>query len=148
MDLSLLAVSMEAVPYHLLHPSTFEPLFDPETKQPVTVDIFSTDGPRFRDRENEAVQKRLDRMVEERKKTKKASTSSVLSAAEQDAEKLDALVACIAGWQNVGLDGKPLKFSPDNARKLLSDNRFRWMRLQLEAATENRANFLPSSPTT
>lgn len=149
MDLSKLAVSMEAVAYHLLHPATLEPLFD-DDGSPVTVDIFSTDGPRFRERENEAVQRRLDRMMEDRRAAKKKGVSKPvnLTPEEQDAEKLDALVACIAGWSNVGMDGKVLKFSPENAKALLGRGEFRWIRAQLEMATENRGNFLPSSPTT
>jgi hypothetical protein len=56
-------------------------------------------------------------------------------------EGTDMLVACTVSWTFDVLDGKPFPFSPENARKFWSDDRFRRFREQANLFIGNEANF-------
>ena len=47
--------------------------------------------------------------------------------------------ACVTGWDNIELDGKPLEYSKDNARLIVS--RFYWIADQVGAHLSNDENF-------
>ena len=53
---------------------------------------------------------------------------------------VDLLVGCTLGWRGLESDGKPLEFSPANARMLYES--FPAIRQQINEATAERKNFL------
>jgi hypothetical protein len=155
MDLSTLAVSLEAVTYQLRHLKTGEPLFDDKTKEPIAFDLYSADHPAVDDADFELARRRLNKAMAEAaaaktKKGKKAETQAEVEVTKEEADedRVEALVSAIAGGRHITVDGQPLAFSKENARKLLSDPRFKWIRRQLQRFHSDLANFLPPSPTT
>ena len=48
--------------------------------------------------------------------------------------------ACIMGWENMEFDGKPVKFTKDEAAKILAATP--WLTDQIGAFIKNRANFI------
>jgi hypothetical protein len=159
MDISSLAVSMEAAAYQLRHLTTGEPVVDPKTKEPVVFFLYCVDHPKVDEADFAAARQRLNAAISEAaakaaerngKKGKKAvePVQVEISKDDADAEKLESLLAMVAGWQNIDMDGKPFPYSPENARKFLTDPRFKWIRRQIARFAENLENFLPPSPTT
>lgn len=68
----------------------------------------------------------------------------------EDAEETkDELVARIAtytlNWGNLELDGQPVPFSPDAARRLYSDDAFGWVLVSVAQAADAAENFMRSS---
>jgi hypothetical protein len=69
---------------------------------------------------------------------------------EAEAELIELYTAITVGWHLVGPDGQVLNVecTRDNARTLYRDNRFLWVRRQVDQFCSNVANFIqPSSPT-
>lgn len=65
---------------------------------------------------------------------------------ERENEGLELLAAATRGWSDkLMLDGAPLQFSQDAAKKLYA--RFPWIKEQVDAAVADRANFLPGNGT-
>jgi hypothetical protein len=60
-------------------------------------------------------------------------------------DKVDLAVAATKTWRNVTLDGVELAPTQDNFRKLYGRKGMGWIREQVDAAVENRANFLPAA---
>lgn len=58
---------------------------------------------------------------------------------DTDIEEAKIYATCITGWKNLALDGAELEFTLENATKVLI--RFAWLRDQVAAAVEKRANF-------
>lgn len=136
MDLSSLDTASAAAAgatLHLRHPATDAPLTTDEG-EPITIACLGMDSQAFVKRQNQVINQRLA-----------AGTKAKVTAEAVLAESVDTIAACITGWQNVILDGAPLAFSPENAKKLLT--RFAWIREQVDRFIGDRANFLPASPT-
>lgn len=55
------------------------------------------------------------------------------------------IAAAIVGWENVELDGKPLEYSPENAIRLVTDERTSWVAEQVAPFSLSRRNFTPKS---
>ncbi len=139
MDLSTLEPIKDAATYQIRHPVTNEPLVaTPSSKdgkgEPVTIDLLSADSDAFKSRQFAALNKRL-----------RTGKKPKLNAEDIDEEALDLIAACITGWRNIELDGKPYPFSADNAKALL--RRLPWLREQLDEAIADRANFIRTSRT-
>lgn len=73
------------------------------------------------------------------------SLSGLRPGAEEHYEEMnDELADIVSGW-NLVMGGKPLPFSKQAARELLSDPRRGWLRAQLVAARDNRERFIGAS---
>lgn len=75
----------------------------------------------------------IDRQITERKLE--------LTAADLEERLIERLTAITLRWENISLDGAPHTFSPENARRLFTEQL--WIREQVVAFVEDRANFLP-----
>ena len=61
-------------------------------------------------------------------------------------ENIELLVACTLNWAGIRAKGQPLPFSVDNARVIYA--KLPWLREQVKAFIEDRANFLKASAPT
>lgn len=59
-----------------------------------------------------------------------------------ESEALDIYIMCTKDWINVELDGKPLKCTKDNVKKIYEDENYAWLHEQVITFMENRANFI------
>ena len=59
-------------------------------------------------------------------------------------DEIDELAACTAGWRGFKEDGKELPFNLENATRLYTNGD--WVREQVSAAMNDRANFIKDSP--
>ena len=84
-------------------------------------------------------QRRTDRQLLVMKRRNKADAD--VTAAELEAIATDQAVAALADWEWAGLmfDGKPVKFTPENARELVS--KVRWIRDWIVDKARDRGNF-------
>lgn len=67
-----------------------------------------------------------------------------LTAEISEAKSINRLARATVGWSGIDLDGEPLPFSEENAKKLYK--RFRWLRQQAFMFLSDRANFMKASP--
>ncbi len=70
------------------------------------------------------------------------SGSSNYTVQDSEAEGTDVLTACTTGFTFDTLDGQPFPFTPANARRFWSDDRFRRWRQGAEAFYTSEANFM------
>ena len=126
--LNLSTASAEGVQMELLHPVT-EVSFDP----PIHITVVGMDSDRYQKIQREATNKRL------KKAQHRGRVRLQVTAEELEQESIELLAKCILGWENIEWEGEPLKFSLDNAKKLVS---VQWIREQLDAFIGDRANFL------
>jgi hypothetical protein len=61
-----------------------------------------------------------------------------------ETESLDTVLACLAGWENIVLDGAPVEFNQNNARRVLV--RLPWLIEQAETFLHDRQNFIARLP--
>jgi hypothetical protein len=130
------ATSEAGVVMEVRHPTTDAVLKQPNG-QPVTVTLAGEDSERYR----RAWRESTDRKLKMQQRGRQVS----ISAESVEADAVEILVACTIGWSGIGMDGAPLEFSPDNARKIYA--RLRWLREQADSFISDRANFLRASPT-
>lgn len=57
-------------------------------------------------------------------------------------QQVERLVLCTLGWENMEMDGKEFDYSPQNARVLYSNQRFGWVRDQIDEALRGAENFI------
>lgn len=57
-------------------------------------------------------------------------------------QQVERLVLCTLGWKNMEMDGKPYEFSAQNARALYANQRFGWLRDQIDIALRGLENFI------
>lgn len=120
----------------ILHPTKNIPLG-------ITFFVRGTDSSAFR----EITRKHQNRRME---KAKKKRGQLSMTAEELEAESIDTLVACTAGWKTGDknhielVDGEYLDCTPENARRLYSDPGFSWLREQIDNEIGDRSNFLTS----
>lgn len=120
----------------LRHPATNAVLTKPDGSA-ITITLAGTDSERHRRAARAATNRRLKNSTGRRQNT--------LTAEEIEGDGIDLLVASTIGWDGVMVDGQPLAYTPDNARKLYK--RFSWVTEQAEAFVAERGNFLKASPT-
>jgi hypothetical protein len=135
MDLASLASVDEGSTLELRHPGTGAPLLDDDEK-PISITLAGKDSDRYRATQR-AISNRL--LKQGRKQT------PTVEAMEADA--VEVLVACTLEWSGVVIDGEPLKCSAANARKIYTDPRCAWIREQVDAFIDDRANFSKASST-
>lgn len=63
-------------------------------------------------------------------------------------QQVERLVLCTLGWKNMEMDGKAYDFSAQNARALYANQRFGWLRDQIDAALRAVENFIKTQSAT
>lgn len=128
MDLSDLAVSQDEFLVEIRHPKTFEVLLD-DDGAPFTIGVLSSDTNKSRN----AV---AALKSEYRAKAKGDAT------AEELAELGAKTIAEMTTSCNLVFNKKKMKFSVDEMAKLLANPSYNWLKDQVSAAMDNRANFI------
>lgn len=82
------------------------------------------------------------------RKVKNETLRRVAKGDDLDADQISAAVytACVTGWRDLSVDGKPLEYSVEAANDLLV--RFPWLMDQIGTAVESRSNFTRPSEKT
>jgi len=126
----------------ILHPKTNNPLKSRTNGAEAYIDLISSDSDRARFQLRETLRRRM------------AAAQRVgrarVTPEEQEAEGVDLLVSMTTGWLLLTPDGDPIDVpcTPENARLLYDDNRFFWIKRQVDEFTADAGNFMPnSSPT-
>lgn len=126
MDLSRYDVSAAAgagADMQVKHPSTGEDLKQKDGK-PFFVRVIGNDAPSVRE---------AFRAIKEKQARGELDT-------EEAARQMVAV--CIVGWSDeMEMDGKPFKYSPENALKLVQDERTAWIAEQITPFALRRRNF-------
>jgi hypothetical protein len=86
--------------------------------------------------------KQHDRRMERTRRGKSFAT-----AAEVRSESAEVLAAATIAFRNMALDGQPLVYSPELARKIYNATRFGWIVEQLSRHLSDRERFFPKSST-
>lgn len=113
----------------LTSPGTGEPL-------DIEIDVMGADSDQYKDRSRD-IQRRRQKAMEKARKLTFASPEEV------EADVVELLVAVTTGWRNVEEGGKAVPFSGNAARELY--RKYDWIREQVDAAINDRANFLPKA---
>lgn len=129
-SLDIVAASDKPARFEIRHPVTNKPLGS-------FVSVYGRDSTVFRDHIRETQNERIRQAAMLRKR---AIEPDLPTMEEQEKEVVDLLVAATADFDNVILDGAPLSFSPDNARRLYT--RFPWLRGQVDRAIGDVQSFL------
>lgn len=141
-SLDLKAAADRGAPVHLEHPITGALLYlDGEAQQlPVRIWLMGEDGTVGRQLKRKTLDRALDRIT--------AGKKTALDSATVESDRIARLVALTARWENMlPLDGETLTYTPENARRLYSDERLTWIPEQLERRLEDRQRFFASAPT-
>lgn len=129
-NLDTVKVSDEGADMELRHPATRAVICN-EAGDPITIRLVGTDSTIYR----KAQAAITNRKLAQNKRNVK------ITAEELEADGLELLAKCTVNWHHdLAVDGAPLEFSVDNARKLY--RRFPWIREQAEEFVNERANFL------
>ncbi len=129
-DIESLAIQ-ESTVVKLLHPATQEVLYaDKEEKKPVTITVHSTSSKAYR----KAVSAMQNRTI-------KRGQKKPLTAEQQREEGIELLVACCVTSDNLTYKGAAVKAESD-FRALLSDDKFSWVKNQVDEALGNVENFI------
>ncbi|WP_340149988.1 hypothetical protein [uncultured Sneathiella sp.] len=118
----LRARSEAGAPLTLRHPKTGE-------KLPAVIWLQGEDAENYR----RTLRAQIDRQISERKLE--------LTAAELEERLIERLVAITQRFENIELNGVQCDGTPENAKKLYREQL--WIRDQVVAFVEDRANFLP-----
>ena len=129
-DLAKLSTELadEGATLELRHPQTEEVI------PGAVITLLGEDSKVYRKLEKDRLQSALNRMS----KGKKADALQADKAIEDELEKL---VSLTKGWTLPPMNGEPITFSADAARKLYSNPGLRWIRDQVSAFISERANF-------
>lgn len=136
MDLSQFEVEdTDVARMPVVSPVTGEPL-TADDGSPVTISLISQDSQKFRSLRRKAIDRRL----------KNRGARQTYTAAQAEADSIEALCDATVGWENVVLDGEQLECTPDNVRKVYK--RLPWLVTQVDAFVADLANFMQPSPKT
>lgn len=127
LDLKNLQPSDQAVEIPILHPTSGESLG-------ISIFVFGSDSSAYRKASSDLQTKRLARL---------GPAKMRLTAAEIEEDTLDLLAHCTDSWKGVTYDGKELKCTHDEAKKLYRE--LPWLREQIDRAISDRANFIQAS---
>lgn len=67
--------------------------------------------------------------------------------AEDDADEVELLTACVLSWRGVVLNGKPLDCNKANVMAVLGDPKRAWFRRAVKAAFDDNEAFIAASAT-
>ncbi len=126
-------IEAETGSYQLKHPVDGAPL-------DVT---FTLAGPEHPTRQKLALQMSRDM----RRRVQKAGKLVLEDPEDELEQETDFLVSCTLGWKNLEIGGKPVEFSPGEARTLYTSPKFAWVRRQIRKALDDAEVFTVSSPT-
>lgn len=135
MDLNSLNTKVaaeEGAKLSLVHPATGEVLTDEKTGKALTITLAGVDSDRYREADRRITDKRLA--------TTQAGRKVSLTHKSLESDQLERLVAATISWDGVGLGAETLECTPDNVRKIYKE--LLWIREQVEAFVNDRANFL------
>lgn len=111
----------------LRHPTTHEPIG-------AFIKVVGQDAESYQEQLRALQKKSVEAMARSRR----------VNGIDAEQEGINLLAASTRGWRALPpVDGKPLEFSPENARTLY--RRFPWIREQVATAISERSNFLPKS---
>lgn len=128
-DIASLAIQ-ESTVLHLTHPASGAALYaDKAEKQPITVTVASTSS--------RAYQQAVRAMHSRRLKL----GNKKLSLEQQRDESVELLATCCLDSANLVYNGKPVK-TEDEFRSLLRDDKFSWLRSQIDDALGNVELFI------
>lgn len=143
MDIGVFATVEGAVPVQLRNPVTDELLWevkyagtDKEVRFPVNILLYGQDSAPYKARQRQLLDRRLEAGMQRKGKPK-------ISGEIVEEEGMRTLVACVAGWENLEVDGKVPEVNPKNAELLIK--RFGWLEEQVDAAIMDRSNFIKAS---
>lgn len=122
-------------------PETKEPVVD-EDGNPVTCTLVGGDADKVVAKTDKNLNKFFDRLYkgQGRKNDKRAQ--------ESREELIDRVAAATVAWSsNWTYDGAVLECNEQNARRLYSDPRFRWLLEQMQLVVDDRARFFTKSST-
>ena len=119
--LDIVSPANEGVWMELEHPVTGEPLG-------VKIKLAGTDSDYYKKELRRQQNKRLKKGIRN------------INAEELEAEAVELLVACTLDWEGVELEGQALECNPENVRKIYK--KFPWIKEQVDAFINNRANFI------
>ena len=131
MDLSKLNMTEHAdkgAEMQVMHPSTGEPL------DGVTITLLGDDSTVQRLRLAELRQKAL---------AKKGNFNKIFDMTEE--HSLNLRISKTIAWKGVLWEGKELDCTPENVRKIYSNDGFRWLVDQVDRFTKERSNYLSSA---
>jgi len=126
----------------ILDAKTQQPILDPDG-QPGYIELVSMDSDR-------AQAQLRDNERRRRARAQRNGGRDTTTPEEAEAELVELYTAITVGWHLVGPGGQVLDVpcTPANARAFYRDNRFAWVRRQVDQFCSNVANFIqPSSPT-
>lgn len=87
----------------------------------------------------------FDRARRMRAEFSRSGKLAITDPVEDVEEETEFLVACTMGWTGIALAGAPVAFSTDAARKLYTDPKRQWLRVQVLKALDESSRFIGSS---
>ena len=127
----------------LINPASGAILRHPD-KTPVTITFVSQHSEAFRDIMREIQLNRARWRSNQPVVPVQADPLPIPYEMEQE-ENAMILVACCLGWNITTLGGQPFPFNAQNARKLFTDEKYVWIRLQALNFIQRDGNFLSSA---
>lgn len=129
-DVKIAEVSNEGVRMDIRHPGTDEILKDHEGK-PMWVVVQGRYSKTFQESARSAMDRRL---------AKRGSRANKVTASQIDAENIEAISRCVKDW-HVVVSGQVLDFSFENVYEVLSQERFAWLKDQIDEFISDDGNF-------
>jgi hypothetical protein len=109
----------------------YDPIRDADG-HPLTITLRGVNSDSYRAAQREANQRAADAR----------SFQARRSQEDEDLDTVELLCAATVDWSFDTKDGQPFPFSPENARALWSDGRWRWLRTQAINFITTEGNFL------
>lgn len=136
MDLAKLDTSKETATLHVLHPVTREPMF--EGDKAMTIELYGSDSEQYRSHQRQAANENL------KNRSEKGGQDAPQATAERiEQGAIDLLAACTAGWSGVIENGKEVKYTAAEVKRVYGQ--YRWIYEQVDSFVHSRANFLPKA---
>jgi hypothetical protein len=115
-------------------PTDGSPLFDEETKEPVTITFTGLDSKAFKKKQHELQNKRLKNLGRR--------GQTVVTAEALEADELELVVEAASSWSHIK-DGEELDFNEANVRRVM--RKYPWLLEQSSVFINSRSNFLGNS---
>jgi hypothetical protein len=138
-DLNVAAAASRGAFIELEHPVTGEPLLDAEGA-PYGVDVLGEDSPEVRKVER----KQADRRAE---KLRRGNIEASLKQEALEIDRIERLTAATRGWHLPPLDGEPLDFNAQTAKRVYGSEALAWIADQVERGMRDRARFFSTGST-
>lgn len=132
-DVDITEVSNEGVKMEIRHPATDEILRDHEGK-PMWILAQGRYSKTFQQTARDAMDRRLN---------KRGSRATKTTSAQLDAENTEAIARCVKDW-HVVVGGQVVPYSFENVYEILADEKFAWLRDQLDEFISDDGNFTTS----